>query len=97
MPSFVPSKLIEFNYPTPDKLEHSPYLDVPQFTNTQRPVQEDTTPLLHEKDQKRIQKIFGSFLFYRQAIDLTILKSLNTLATQKFPQLKLTVKISNNS
>ena len=83
MPNYIPTKLKEFNHPKPDKPHHSPYLSAPIFTRSQNPVQEDDAPTLSKDKTKRIQQIVGSFLFYTRAIDLTIIKTLNTLGTQQ--------------
>ena len=83
MPKYVPSKLKEFNHPTPSRPQHSPYPSAPRFKNSQKPVPEDNTTLLLPDKIKRIQQIVGSFLYYGRAIDLTIIKALNTLATQQ--------------
>ena len=44
---------------------------------------EDNSPILSHDRTKRIQRILGSFIYYGRAIDLTIIKTLNTLGTQK--------------
>ena len=44
---------------------------------------EDNSPILSHDRTKRIQRIVGSFLYYGRAIDLTIIKTLNTLGTQQ--------------
>jgi hypothetical protein len=38
---------------------------------------------LPPEKHKRVQKIIGSFLYYGRAVDLTILKTLNSLARQQ--------------
>ena len=83
MPKYVATKLKEFNHQTPTKPQHAPYPAAPRFTNSQAPVKEDETRILPKQDIKRIQQIVGSFLYYGRAIDITILKALNTLATQQ--------------
>ena len=83
MPTFVPTKLKEFNHPHPLKPQHAPYPAAPRFSNSQAPVAEDLFPSLNKEQTTRIQKIIGSFLYYGRAIDLTIIKALNTLATQQ--------------
>jgi hypothetical protein len=83
MPKYVPTKLKEFKHPHPGKPQHAPYPALPRFTNSQKPVSEDDTELLPQEKITRIQQIVGSFLHYGRAIDITILKALNTLATQQ--------------
>ena len=65
------------------KPQHAPYPAAPRFANSQTPVKEDETRILAKQYIKRIQQIVGSFLYYGRAIDITILKALNTLATQQ--------------
>ena len=41
MPTYVPTKLKEFNHPMPKKPQHQPYPSAPMFSRSQKPVQED--------------------------------------------------------
>ena len=92
MPKYFPIKLKEFDHPQPTKPQHSPYPVAPRFTNSQKPVTEDKSPILPPDKIKRIQQIVGSFLYYGRAIDMTIIKPLNTLATQQSQPIKNTEK-----
>ena len=83
MPSYVPNKLKELNHTQPEKPQYAPYPSAPQFMHSQKKKnQKDITECLSKKQTKRIQQIVGSFLYYIRAIDITLIKSLNTLATQ---------------
>ena len=93
MLKYVPTKLKEFNNPHLKKRKHAPYPAVPRFTNSQNTVSEDDTKLLPPEKITRIQQIVGSFLHYGRAIDITILKAINMLATQ---QAKPTVTTENH-
>ena len=83
MPDYVETKLKEYNHKPPEKPQNSPYPCAPQFSNAQKPVEEDESPILPKEKIKRIQQIIGSFLYYGRAINITIIKALNTLATQQ--------------
>ena len=43
----------------------------------------DTSPKLNDAGKKRIQQIFGSFLYYARAFDPTILMALSAIASQQ--------------
>jgi hypothetical protein len=43
----------------------------------------DNLPLLNKKDKRFIQEIMGTFLFYTQAVNLTILTPLSSLASEQ--------------
>ena len=45
-------------------------------------IHEDLGKLLGDANKKYIQQVLGSFLYYAQAIDMTILLALNDIATQ---------------
>ena len=83
MPNYVPTKLKEFDHPNPSRPQHAPHKAPPRFSNSQKPVPVDDSPQFSKERTKRIQQIVGSFLYYRQAINLNIIKNLNTLATHK--------------
>ena len=82
MLTFVPTKLKKFNDLHPLKPQHSPYPTAQKLCNFQPPVAEDLFPSLNKEQTTWKQKIIESFLHYDRAIDLTIIKTLNTFATQ---------------
>jgi hypothetical protein len=85
MPKYVASKLTEFNHPTPGRPQHAPHPAPPVRYGraAQEAAPPDTATPLPPDKHKRVQKIIGSFLYYGRAVDLTILKALNSLARQQ--------------
>jgi hypothetical protein len=85
MPKFVPDKLHEFAHPKPKQPQHAPHPapEVRFGRSAQEPRPPDSSPLLPPEGKKRVQKIVGSFLYYGRAVDITILKALNSLSRQQ--------------
>jgi hypothetical protein len=94
MPAYVNDKLHEFSHSKPKRPQHAPYpAPEPRFGQTaQEPAPADTAPELAAPGKTRIQQIVGSFLYYGRAVDITILKALNSLARQQSKPTKTTAK-----
>ncbi len=58
--------------------------------DNQAPNPTDDSPLINDADKKQIQQVVGSFLYYAQAVDMTILMALSDIATQQAPPTKNT-------
>ena len=84
MPNYVPTKLKEFDHLNPSRPQHAPHKAPPRFSNPQKPIPFDKSPQLLKERTKRIQQIVVSLLYYGRAINLTIIKTLNTLVTQQY-------------
>ncbi len=82
MPGYIKKKLQEYEHVVPTKPQHCPYSPEPkQFgSKAQRPLPGDMSLLLDDKGTKCIQKIVGSILYYAQAVDMTVLLALSTIA-----------------
>jgi hypothetical protein len=65
------------------KLQHCPYLPnaIQYGKDNQTPTPSDDSPLLDEAGKKCIQQIVGSFLYYVQAVDPTIVMALSDLSS----------------
>jgi hypothetical protein len=86
MPKYVAAKRNEFNHPDPStQPQHAPHPAPPvRYGRTaQEPAPIDKAPPLPPEKHKQVQQIIGSFLYYGRAVDLTILKALNSLARQQ--------------
>ena len=94
VPKFVPNKLHEFKHPKPAKPQHAPHPapEIRYGRSAQEARPPDTTPPLDATNQKRIQKVVGSFLWYGRAVDTTILKALNSLSRQQAAPTETTKK-----
>ena len=64
--------------------QHCPFSPNPitYGKDNQAPTPVDDSPLLDVASKKRIQQIVGSFLFYAQAVNATILMALSDIASQ---------------
>jgi hypothetical protein len=94
MPVFVPNKLHEFGHKPPKRPQNTPHpapeARFGQAAQDSKPP--DTSAALCEKGKKRVQQIVGSFLYYGRAVDITILKALNTLSRQQAKPTETTAK-----
>ena len=94
MPGFIERALLRFNHDIPTRPQHSPHRAAqPTYGKQQQLTPEpDTTPLLDASDNKTIQEIVGTLLYYARAVDPTLLVALSTLATQQTKGTKQTMK-----
>ena len=85
MPGYVRKALTRFKHPTPSKPQNQPYPHIPikYGAKVQYAEPEDSSPLLNKADQKFIQEVTGTFLYYARAIDSTMLTALSALASEQ--------------
>jgi hypothetical protein len=83
---------LEWDYDYPTR-----HLDIsmPKYVAA-KPAPIDKTPPLPPEKHKRVQKIVGSFLYYGRAVNLTILKTLNSLARQQSKPTTTTLANTNH-
>jgi hypothetical protein len=94
MPDYVRDKRREFGHQTPTRPQHSPH-PAPEARfgkSAQETAPPDTAAALSADGTTRVQKIVGSFLYYGRAVDITILKTLNTLSRQQSKATDTTAK-----
>ncbi len=84
MAQYVMKQLVQYGHVAPTKPQHCPYLPntIQYGKDNQAPTPSDDSSLLDKAGKKRIQKNVGSFLFYAQAVDPTIVKALSDLSSQ---------------
>jgi hypothetical protein len=94
MPGFIERALLRFKHEPPNRPQHSPHrAAAPVYGKQQQLTPEpDTTPLLDAADNKTIQEIIGTLLYYARAVDPTLLVALSTLSTQQTKGTKQTMK-----
>ena len=85
MLSYVQYALTRFRPARPRKLQDQPY---PHFKPTygakaQSATDADPSPLLTPAQNKFVQEVTGTFLYYARSIDATIIPSLGTIPTQQ--------------
>ena len=82
MQHFMTKALQKFQHHTPKSAQYAPHQWMrPNYSATkQLTTPLDTSPLIPEEQKRRIQQIFGTFLYYARDVDCTMLPALNTLA-----------------
>jgi hypothetical protein len=90
----VETALERFKHPTPDKPQHQPHPHNPKQYGQKQQYAEtaDESPLLGEEDNKFIQEVTGTFLFYARAFDPTMLTALSSLAAEQCNPTKRTME-----
>ena len=83
MPHCIPNKLKEHSHLTQTKSNNSLYPVPPKFTTDQKQPETDNTSTLLPKQKKLIQEIVAFFLYNALAIDITMLKLMNSIASQQ--------------
>jgi len=85
MPVYAIKYLTRYDHPPPFKPQHCPYTPNPiaYGKDNQATTPGDTSPLLDAAGKRRIQQIVGSFLYYAQAVDPTILMALSAIVAQQ--------------
>ena len=94
MPKYIGNKLHEFLHLKPAQAQHAPYPATERRYGkaAQDSAPPDDTPDLLATGKKRVQQIVGSFMYYGRAVDLTILKALNSLSRQQSSPTQTTAK-----
>ncbi len=85
MPGYMKKKMQEYGHIMPKKIQACPYLPEPKKfgTEAQSPLPPNATPKLDAKGIKQVQKIVGSILYYAQAVDMTVLMALSSIAVEQ--------------
>ncbi len=90
-------QLVKYGHVAPAKSQHCPYLPnaIQYGKDNQTPMPNNDSPLLDKAGKKRIQQIVGSFLYYAQAVDPTIVMALSDLSLQQSAPTQNTIKYVN--
>ena len=85
MPGYISKQLVKYDHEMMNKPQHCPFTPALKKygKDAQQPAPTDNTLRLPEKRMKRIQCIVGSLLYYAQAVDLTMLMALSTIAREQ--------------
>ena len=85
MLSYVQDSLTRFRHAHHQKLQDQPYPNAkPTYgAKAQYATDTDSSPLLSPSQKKFVQEVTGTFLYYAQAIETTMLPALGTIATQQ--------------
>jgi hypothetical protein len=90
MLNYVPKALTRFQHQAPNKPQHQLYPHIkPNYgVKAQHTEDMDTSALLPNKDKKFIEEVTGTFLYYTQCVNSTMLAALGSMATRQANQLK---------
>ena len=85
MPNYVAKQLIKYRHKAPKRRQNCPYEPEPRVCGkkAQEVPKERTCPKVSAEEKKYIQQVVGSFLYYAQAVDMTILHALNATAAEQ--------------
>jgi hypothetical protein len=84
MPGYITKALNKYHHPQPMTPQHAPYKALPiQYGTKIQRVKEDDSPQLLAKEIKCVQDIVGTLLYYRRAVNSTLLASLSPIAAHQ--------------
>ncbi len=98
MPNFTKKALTKYNHPTPKLPQFAPHKWVAPVYGSktpQKPVEKSKSAPLDKKDTLRVQGISGTFRFYAQGVDPTILPALHEIASQQSKPTQDTLERTN--
>jgi hypothetical protein len=97
MAQYVMKQLVKYGHVAPTKPQHCQYSPnaIQYGKDNQALTPSDDSPLLDKAGKKCTQQIVGSFLFYAQAVDPTIVMALSDLSSQQSAPTKNTMKQVN--
>ncbi len=97
MPAYVMKQLTKYSHVAPLKPQHCPYVPnhIKYGKDNQLPSPLDKSPCLNKAQKKCIHQIVGSFLYYAQAVDPTILMALSEIASQQVAPTENMIKCVN--
>jgi hypothetical protein len=85
MPKYVMKQLIRYDHVAPSKPQHCPFRSNPitYGKDNQAHTPNDDSLLLNNAGKIQVQQVVGSFLYYAQAENPTLLMALPDIATQQ--------------
>jgi hypothetical protein len=93
MPGYVERALARFGHKIPKLLQHQPHKHrIPTYGATvQYAKPDDATKLLSKDEKNYIQQIIGTFLYYGQVVDSTMLTALSSIVSNQAKPTKETM------
>jgi hypothetical protein len=85
MPGYIKAAFHKYQNPAPARPEHSPHMWNPPIygANTQFVSDPTTRPTLSDKDVNKLQQLTGTLLYYKRAVDPTLIMPINVLASEQ--------------
>ena len=98
MPGYITKLLQRFSRPIPKKQYHQPHCHIkPQYgTKVQLKDPRDKTLLLQPDNMKKIQQIIGALLYHARDVDVTLIATLNELASAQSKVTQVTMQATKN-
>jgi hypothetical protein len=98
LPAYVKKQLTKYSHVAPLKPQHCRYAPntIKYGKDNQAPSPLDESPCLNKAQKKCIQKMVGSFLYYAQAVDPTILMALLEIDSQQVAPTENTMEHVNH-
>jgi hypothetical protein len=98
MLDYIPEALLRFQHRALSKPQHQPYPHIkPNYgAKVEYTKYMDTSALLPKEDKKFIQEVIGTFLYYAQCTNSTMLAALESIATQQANPTENTMKRVDN-
>jgi hypothetical protein len=95
MPGYLAKALQRFEHPKPAKQQISlhPHIAPNYGAKVQYQPEDDNSPPLNKEGTKYIQAVAGTLLYYRRAVDNTILTSLSAVATEQAKPTQKTMEV----
>ena len=83
MPGYIPTVLHKFQHKRPESPQDAshPWNKSVYGKHTQLATHQSSAPKLNSADTNRVQSVNGTFIYYAQEVDPTILPSLNKIST----------------
>ena len=93
MPDYIPDALKRFKRERPNKRQPQPHPHIPPNYGAKQQFakEESTEPPLGKEEQKYIQQVIGTFLYYARAVDSTMLVALSAIAAEQSKPTKTTM------
>ena len=97
MPHYVQKQFQWYGYKTTTKKQESSFPAPPicYGKSAQTVIEPNPSPVLTAKEQKIVQQVTGSFIYYARTVDPTILMGLNSIAGQQENPTEQTLKQLN--
>jgi hypothetical protein len=85
MPGYIKKLLLQYKHCMLSGPQHCPYAPAPKQygAKAQAPLPVDILPKLSPNEIKEIQRIIGSILYYAQAVNITVLMALSSIAIEQ--------------
>jgi hypothetical protein len=85
MSVYIKASLQKYQHAAPGRPEHAPHTWNPPIygAKTQYVEDETTSPALSDKDVNKLQQLTGTLLYYARAVDPTLLRPINVLASEQ--------------